>query len=93
VPAPKNGDASWLRTSNVMSVERPSFTIGIEEEYLVVDRESRDLIKRPPKEMWDRLGEVLGSKVTPEFLKAQIEVGTKDCANVKRSCASTSVRS
>lgn len=85
MPAPKSGDASWLRTSNVLSVERPSFTIGIEEEYLVVDRESRDLIKRPPKEMWDRLGEVLGSKVTPEFLKAQIEVGTKVCANVKEA--------
>lgn len=66
-------------------MERPSFTIGIEEEYLVVDRESRDLIQRPPKEMWDRLGEVLGSKVTPEFLKAQIEVGTKVCANLKEA--------
>lgn len=66
-------------------MDRPSFTIGIEEEYLVVDRETRDLIERPPTEMWDRLGEVLGSKVTPEFLKAQIEVGTKVCSNVKEA--------
>ena len=58
-------------------MERPSFTIGIEEEYLVVDRETRDLIKSPPPEMWDALGEVVGSQVTQEFLKAQIEVGTK----------------
>ena len=63
-------------------IERPAFTIGIEEEYLVVDRETRDLIKSPPPEMWKALGEVLGSQVTPEFLKAQIEVGTKVCANV-----------
>ncbi len=63
-------------------LERPTFTIGIEEEYLVVDRETRDLIKSPPPEMWKELGEVLGSQVTPEFLKAQIEVGTKVCANV-----------
>lgn len=65
--------------------DRPSFTIGIEEEYLVVDRESRDLIRRPPPQMWDRLGEVLGSKVTPEFLKAQIEVGTQVCSNLREA--------
>ncbi len=64
-------------------IERPVFTIGIEEEYMVVDRESRDLIKSPPPEMWDSLREVLGPQVTPEFLKAQIEVGTKVCARVQ----------
>lgn len=64
---------------------RPPFTIGIEEEYLVVDRETRDLVKAPPQEMWDRLGEVLGSKVTHEFLKAQIEVATKVCSNVSEA--------
>lgn len=58
-------------------MERPSFTVGIEEEYLVVDRETRDLITSPPPGMWDALGKVLGPQVTPEFLKAQIEVGTK----------------
>ena len=63
-------------------IERPAFTIGIEEEYLVVDRDTRDLIGSPPPELWDRLGEVLGSKVTPEFLKAQIEVGTRVCSTV-----------
>jgi len=63
-------------------MERPSFTIGIEEEYLVVDRETRDLIKSPPPDLWDALGEVLGHQVTPEFLKAQIEVGTKISATV-----------
>jgi carboxylate-amine ligase len=63
-------------------IDRPAFTIGIEEEYLVVDRETRDLIKDPPSEMWDKLREVLGPQVTPEFLKAQIEVGTKVCARL-----------
>lgn len=66
-------------------LERPAFTIGIEEEYLVVDRETRDLIKSPPPEMWDSLGEVLGSQVTQEFLKAQIEVGTKVCSNISEA--------
>jgi carboxylate-amine ligase len=63
-------------------IDRPAFTIGIEEEYLVVDRETRDLIKNPPTAMWDSMREVLGSQVTPEFLKAQIEVETKVCAKL-----------
>ena len=66
-------------------IDRPAFTIGIEEEYLVVDRESRDLIKSPPPEMWDSLREVLGPQVTPEFLRAQIEVGTKVCTKVNEA--------
>ena len=57
-------------------MERPAFSIGIEEEYLVVDRETRDLVKSPPPSMWHDLGEVLGPQVTRELLKAQIEVGT-----------------
>jgi len=66
-------------------IERPEFTIGIEEEYLVVDRETRDLFTKPPKEMWDALGQVLGAQVTQEFLQAQIEVGTKVCAKVSEA--------
>lgn len=65
-----------------MAIPRPAFTIGIEEEYLVVDRDTRDLVKSPPQGMWDSLQEVLGSQVTPEFLQAQIEVGTRVCRNV-----------
>lgn len=62
--------------------ERPAFTVGIEEEYLVVDRETRDLIESPPPQMWKELGEVLGSQVTQELLKAQVEVGTKPSNNI-----------
>jgi carboxylate-amine ligase len=63
-------------------MDRPDFTIGIEEEYLVVDRETRDLIKSPPDSMWNALENILGSQVSPEFLKAQIEVGTRVCSTV-----------
>lgn len=62
--------------------ERPAFTVGIEEEYLVVDRETRDLVESPPPQMWKELGEVLGSQVTQELLKAQVEVGTKPSNNI-----------
>ena len=60
-----------------MAVKRPPFTVGIEEEYLLVDRQTRDLIAKPDPGMWEGLREVLGPQVGPEFLKAQIEVGTK----------------
>lgn len=60
-----------------MAVKRPPFTVGIEEEYLLVDRHTRDLVVKPDPEMWEGLREVLGPQVGPEFLKAQIEVGTK----------------
>ncbi len=68
-------------------IDRPAFTVGIEEEYLVVDRESRDLIKDPPPEMWESLREVLGPQVAPEVLKAQIEVGTKVSAKLSEARA------
>lgn len=68
-------------------IDRPAFTVGIEEEYLVVDRETRDLIKDPPPALWKSLREVLGPQVAPEFLKAQIEVGTKVCSRLSEARA------
>ena len=75
-------------------MDRPAFTIGIEEEYLVVDRETRDLVRSPPPTMWDAINEVIGSAATTEFLKAQVEVRTEvhtkvseareDLANLRR---------
>ncbi len=60
-----------------MGVEHPPFTVGIEEEYLLVDRDTRDLVANPEPALWDGLREVLGPQVGPEFLRAQIEVGTQ----------------
>jgi len=59
-----------------MSTSEPSFTIGIEEEYLLVDRLTRDVAIDPPRALMDRCEEVLAKQVTPEFLRCQIEVGT-----------------
>ena len=72
---------TWI-SKVIGAMDRPEFTIGIEEEYLVVDRETRDLIQAPPDSMWKALENVLGSQVSPEFLKAQIEVGTEVCSTV-----------
>jgi carboxylate-amine ligase len=57
-------------------IPRPAFTVGVEEEYLLVDRQSRNLVADPPPEMWKAAQEALGVRVVPEFLRAQIEVGT-----------------
>lgn len=63
--------------------QEPSFTIGIEEEYLLVSQETRDLAPDPPTAMVEECGKELeAGAVSPEFLRAQIEVGTKVCATV-----------
>lgn len=56
----------------------PSFTLGVEEEYLIVDAETLDLVAAPDALM-DSCIEQLGHKVSPEFLRCQIEVGTGVC--------------
>jgi len=57
------------------------FTIGIEEEYLLVDRETLDLAEAPDALMAECKAR-LDEQVSPEFLQCQIEVGTRVCATV-----------
>lgn len=66
-----------------MSADEPSFTIGIEEEYLLVDRQTRDLAADPPEELMARCEATLPKRVTPEFLRCQIEVGTPVCSRIE----------
>ncbi len=63
-------------------VERPSFTVGIEEEYLIVDRETRDLVREPETRFLERCAELVGERVAPEYLQCQIEVGTRPHGSV-----------
>ena len=57
-------------------------TLGVEEEYLVVDPESREAAPNPPKEFFETCHKKLGDSVTPEFLQCQIEIATPVCNNV-----------
>lgn len=57
------------------------FTIGIEEEYLLVDRDSFALAAAPDALM-AACREDLQDQVSPEFLQCQIEVGTKVCGSI-----------
>ncbi len=63
-------------------VINPALTMGIEEEYLLVDPETRDLVREPPDAFMDECRKQLGDQVTPEFLRSQVEVGTPVCDNV-----------
>ena len=63
-------------------MREPSFTIGIEEEYLLVDARTRDLVHEAPPEVLAECEALLEGQVTPEFLQCQIEVGTRVCATV-----------
>ena len=64
-----------------MALQEPPFSIGVEEEYLLVDRDSYALARAPDRLMEDCKAELEG-QVSPEFLQCQIEIGTRVCANV-----------
>ena len=68
-----------------MSLEIPQFSIGIEEEYLLVDKTTRSLAINPPKSLLKECKELLGNQVTNELLLSQIEIGTKVCNNIQEA--------
>lgn len=64
-------------------MREPSFTLVIEEEYLLVDRETRDLVKSMPESMLEECTALCqGQQVSPELLRSQIEVGTRICTDL-----------
>jgi len=70
---------SGLPTASLGILEEPSFTVGVEEEYLLVNRETGELIKEAPPTMLSECQTLLEGQVTPEFFQSQIEVGTRVC--------------
>lgn len=64
-----------------MAQTPPAFTLGIEEEYLLVDRDSLELAEAPPGLM-EACAAELEDQVSPEFLQCQIEIGTRKCAGI-----------
>ncbi|WP_299921428.1 carboxylate-amine ligase [uncultured Pelagimonas sp.] len=63
---------------------QPEFTLGIEEEYLLVDPQSGALVEAPDGLMAACAAD-LQDQVSPEFLQCQIEIGTKPCANISEA--------
>ncbi len=66
-----------------MPFSEPSFYIGIEEEYHLVDRSTRALVSDPPEAMLEKCKKRTKDLVRPEFLKSQIEVGTRPCETLR----------
>ena len=70
-----------------MPQQEPSFTIGIEEEYLLVDRKTRDLVVDAPDSLMADCEKRMQGHVSPEFMQSQIEVGTSKCDSVAEAAA------
>jgi len=64
-----------------MATPDPGFTIGIEEEYLLVDRDSLALAPAPPA-LIEQCGAALEGQFSPEFLECQVEIGSKVCKTI-----------
>ncbi|MGO4213151.1 carboxylate-amine ligase [Terriglobus sp. 2YAB30_2] len=62
---------------------RPSFTLGIEEEYQTVDPESRDLRSHIATEMLAKGKLRLEERVKAEMHQSVVEVGTRVCGNIE----------
>jgi len=62
---------------------QPTFTIGIEEEYLIVDRETRELVREAPEGLMEDCKKLLGTQASAEFLQSQIEIGTNVCSSTQ----------
>ena len=60
----------------------PQLTIGVEEEYLLVDKDTRALVVDPPDDLMEEYERRLGIQVSTELLRSQVEIGTKVCKNV-----------
>ncbi|MEN0079605.1 MAG: carboxylate-amine ligase [Pseudomonadota bacterium] len=56
--------------------EPGALTLGIEEEYLLVDLKTRDLVEAP-EALMSACADEMSDQVSPEFLQCQIEIGTR----------------
>ena len=60
------------------------FTLGIEEEFQIVDPNTREL-KSHVSEILDEGKLLLGEQIKPEMIQSMIEVGTGVCANIQEA--------
>jgi glutamate---cysteine ligase / carboxylate-amine ligase len=58
------------------------FTLGIEEEFQIVDPHTREL-RSHVSEMLEEGKMLLGEQVKPEMIQSMIEVGTGICMDIK----------
>jgi len=66
-----------------MSGKGPKFTMGVEEEYLLVDKETRALVVDPPASLMQKCEQQSDGQASSELLRSQIEIGTSVCSNIQ----------
>ena len=66
---------------------KPTFSIGIEEEYQTVDPETRDLRSHIQAEILEKGKLLLQERVKAEMHQSVVEVGTSICRNIKEAKA------
>lgn len=64
---------------------KPSFSIGIEEEFQTVDPVTRDLRSHIHTEILQKGKALLKERVKPEMHTSVVEVGTSVCGNIKEA--------
>jgi len=64
---------------------KPSFTLGIEEEFQTIDPETRDLRSHISNELIAQGHRLLKERVKPEMHQSVIEVGTAVCRDIKEA--------
>ncbi|MEP6708388.1 MAG: glutamate-cysteine ligase family protein, partial [Pyrinomonadaceae bacterium] len=62
------------------------FTLGIEEEFQIVDPHSREL-RSHVSEFLEEGKMILGEQIKPEMIQSMIEVGTGICKNIEEARA------
>ena len=67
-------------------MDTSEFTIGIEEEYQIIDPETRDL-KSSIQEILEEGRLTLKDQIKPEFLQSQVEIGTHVCNDMSEARA------
>ncbi len=67
----------------------PDLTLGIEEEYQIIDPETRELAPYS-EELISRGQEILQEQIKPELMRSQVEVGTHVCRDIGEARAEVS---
>ncbi len=62
-------------------MQPPSLTIGIEEEYQIIDPETKEL-KSYITQLLNEKGQIIDREVKPELMQSQVELGTKVCRDL-----------
>ena len=66
-------------------MERPSLSIGIEEEYQTIDPVTRDLRSHIHAEIVQKGKTLLAERVKPEMHQSVVEIGTGVCRNIQEA--------